>query len=279
MLNLRCLTIENTAANRAVCQKVGWKLALQQHLIIVHLSLLKIRCSSFVCYLYICLAVGQLSELKCPDFPPFGKRPTRCMPYGKTQNSFSKFKKLQQGKTFYLKTFLAVGLCLLSGLASTYLLYVFQDKGGFVFPGLLYTSSTVFIFLLASKTFRFDKLMSYYLLMNFTCLTLWFLTFICSYLGLLTGIISGGIGALITFYLTNKFIVPIKYNKSTLFILGGLAFFITEILQIIFNSTVDKYPFEYFFKIESSVMTIFGEVFIFWQIIIGTKLFLTLQKK
>ena len=121
--------------------------------------------------------------------------------------------------------------------------------------------------------------MSYYLLMNFTYLTLWFLTFICSYLGLLTGIISGGLGALITFYLTNKFIVPIKYNKSTLFILGGLAFLVTEILQIIFNSTVDKYPFEYFFKIESSVMTIFGEVFIFWQTIIGTKLFLTLQKK
>ena len=115
--------------------------------------------------------------------------------------------------------------------------------------------------------------------MNLTCLTLWFLTFICSYLGLLTGIISGGLGALITFYLTNKFIAEIKYNKSTLFILGGLSFFVTEILQISFNSTVDKPPFEYFFHIESSVITMFAEVFIFWQTIIGTKLFLTLQKK
>ncbi|MBG9376965.1 hypothetical protein I5907_12030 [Panacibacter sp. DH6] len=186
---------------------------------------------------------------------------------------------MRQDKNYYLKTFIAVGLCLVSGFASTYLLYLFQNKGGFFFPGLLFTSSTVFMFVLASKTFRFDRLISYYLLMNLTCLTLWFLTLICSYLGLLVGIISGGAGAIITFYLTNKFVTPIDYKKSTLFILGGLSFFVAEILQIFFASTVEKPPFEYFFKIESSVITMFGEVFIFWQTIIGTKLFLALQKR
>ena len=196
-----------------------------------------------------------------------------------TQKSFPKTNKLKQDKNNYLKTVIAFGLCLVSGFASTYLLYLFQNKGGFIFPGLLFTSSTVLIFLLASKTFRFDKLIIYYLLMNLTCLTLWFLTFICSYLGLLTGIISGGLGALITFFLTTKFITQINYNKSKLFILGGLSFFVAEILQILFNSTVDKPPFEYFFNIESSIMTMFAEVFIFWQTIIGTKLFLTLQKR
>jgi len=186
---------------------------------------------------------------------------------------------LRQDKNYYLKAFAAVGLSLASGFASTYLVYRFQDKGGFIFPGLLFTSSTILMFLLANKTFRFGKLISYYLLMNLICLILWFLTFICSYLGLLTGIIAGGLGALITFYLTNRFIAPINFSKSTLFILGGLSFLVTEILQFLFNLTVDKPPFEYLFKIEGSAITMFVEVFIFWQTVIGTKLFLTLQKK
>lgn len=115
--------------------------------------------------------------------------------------------------------------------------------------------------------------------MILTCLTLWFLTWISSYFGLFVGIISGGAGAIITFFLTDKFISHINYKKSTLFFLGGLSFFFTEILQIIFNLTVDKPPFEYISNIESSAVTMFAEVFIIWQTVIGTKLYLTLQSR
>ncbi len=53
---------------------MGRKLAHQQHQSMLLLSLLKSRCSSFVCYLYICFAVGQKFELNSPEHPPCGKR-------------------------------------------------------------------------------------------------------------------------------------------------------------------------------------------------------------
>ena len=111
---------------------------------------------------------------------------------------------------------------LISGFTSTYLVYLFKDEGGFIFPGLLFSSATVLVFLLTNKNVRSTYLIKSYLLINLTCLTLWVLTFISLYLRLLTGIEAGGLGASITFQLTNKYIAEMKYKKTLLFILGGI---------------------------------------------------------
>lgn len=139
-------------------------------------------------------------------------------------------------------------------------------------PGLLYTSSTILIFLLAGKSFSFKNLVIYYALMNLTYLVLLFLTFFSSYFGFLVGIVTGGIGAMITFYLTDRFICNIRWGKPGLFILGGLAFLITDLLYFTFSSTFDKTPVEYLFRADNTPGTLFVEVFIFWHSIVGAKL-------
>jgi hypothetical protein len=170
-------------------------------------------------------------------------------------------------------------LSFISGFASTYLVYRYQNSVGFVFPGLLFTSTTVLMFILTGKSFRLYNLLCYYLLMNVTCLTLWILTFICSYLGLITGIFAGGLGAFLTFYFANRFIVHLQYNRYTLLYVGGIPFIITLLVQIILNLTIDRSLFEYLFNLQGSVSTMFVEVFLFWQTSVGTKLIFALNSK
>lgn len=178
----------------------------------------------------------------------------------------------RQSRTFWLKFLISTALFIFSGTASSYLYYRFNDSGGAFMPGLLYTSSTILIFLSAGKSFSIKNLAIYYALMNLTYLVLLFLTFFSSYFGFFVGIVTGGIGAMITFYLTGRFISNIKWGKPNLFILGGLAFLITDILYFTFSSTFDKTPIEYLFRINNPPATLFVEVFIFWHSIVGTRL-------
>jgi hypothetical protein len=185
---------------------------------------------------------------------------------------------LSNHKTYLIKLFISVGLFIFSGLASSYLYYQFPESGGSFFPGLLYTSSTILIFLLTKKTTKTKELLIYYILMNLTYLVIWLLTMLSSWLVLLGGILTAGTGAIITFILVDKFVVNIKFSKANLFMIGGLAFLITDILYFTFGNIYDKTPLEYIFRVATSPNTLFVEVFIFWHTLVGTKLFLTLQK-
>src|SRR5690606_30843610 len=185
---------------------------------------------------------------------------------------------LRQDKGFLFRLVLSVGLFLFSGLASTYLYYQFNKTGGAFFPGLLYTSSTVLIFVLTKKVTSTRNLFIYYGLMNLTYLAAVLLTFLSSYFGVFVGIITGGAGAVITFILTSKYIVNIKFRKLIVFILGGLAFLMTDILYFIFSSVYDTTPIESIFQADISPGILFCEVFVFWHVLVGTKLFLTLQE-
>ena len=156
--------------------------------------------------------------------------------------------------------------------------YQFRENGGVLFPGLLYTSTTIIIFVLTKKVFTTKKLLTYYLLMNLTYLVIWLLTMISSWYVFLGGIVTAGTGAIMTFILVDKFIVNIKFNKVNLFVIGGLAFLITDILYLIFSNSYEKTPLEYIFRAENSPKTLFVEVFVFWHTLVGTKLFLTLNK-
>lgn len=180
---------------------------------------------------------------------------------------------------FYIsKLFISIILFLVSGGLSTYLYFSFQGKGGVYFPGLLYTSTTVIIFLLTKKDFQAKNLLKYYFLMTLTYFIVWLLTMLSSWFVAICGILTAGFGAIATFILTDKFITKIKYNKVHVFIFGGLAFLITNILYFTFSNTYDKTPIEYIFKVKIEPATLFLEFFPFWHILVGTKLFLTLSK-
>jgi hypothetical protein len=114
--------------------------------------------------------------------------------------------------------------------------------------------------------------------MLITYLVVWLLTMLSSWFVFFCGPVTAGFGAVATFILTDKFITKIKYNKIHVFIVGGLAFLLTDILYIIFNNIYDKTPIEYIFKVEIEPAMLFQELFAFWHLLVGTKLFLTLSK-
>ena len=177
-----------------------------------------------------------------------------------------------------LKLVISIVLFLVSGGLSTYLYYNLQGKGGVYFPGLLYTSTTIIIFLLTKKEFQTKNLLKYYFLMLLTYLAVWLLTMLSSWFVVFCGPVTSGFGAIATFILTDKFITRIKYNKVHVFIIGGLAFLFTDILYVTFNNIYDKPPIEYIFNVEIEPATLFLELFAFWHVLVGTKLFLTLSK-
>jgi len=103
---------------------------------------------------------------------------------------------------------------------------------------------------------------------------MWFLTMFSSWFAFLGGIITAGVGAILTFALTNKYIIKFNFDRTRVFSYGGFAFLITDILAWIFEKT----PIEYIFKIEGSLDTLFGDVFIFWHLIVGVVLTMSLKK-
>lgn len=181
---------------------------------------------------------------------------------------------LPTDRLYFFKLFIAIILFLVSGGLSTYLYYSLQGKGGVYFPGLLYTSTTVIIFLLTKKEFQTENLLKYYLLMVVTYLVIWLLTILSSWFVVFCGPVTAGFGAIATFILTDKFITKINYNKAHVFIFGAIAFLITDILYF----TFDKQPIEYIFKVQVEPAILFLELFVFWHVLVGTKLFLTLSK-
>jgi hypothetical protein len=111
-----------------------------------------------------------------------------------------------------------------------------------------------------------------------TYYVIWVLTIYSSYLAFLIGIFTAGVGSLITFFLADKFISEISFNKRNVFIVGGLSFFVTDNLLFSWNYFFDKPPVEYLLKLPFSNDTIYGESIFFWQLFVGIKFVLTLRK-
>ena len=194
------------------------------------------------------------------------------------QTTISKTNGLTLDKTYIFRLFISIIIFLSSGILSTYLYYHLHEKGGVFFPGLVYTSSTILIFLLTKKTFAIKKLLIYYMLMNLTYIVMWLLTYLSSWFAMLGGIVTAGVGAIVTFVLVDKFVTPIKFGKPNVFLIGGLAFLLTDILALVSMGTVDQHPLAYLFKLEFTPQTLFMEVFLFWHTLVGIKLFVTLEK-
>ena len=82
------------------------------------------------------------------------------------------------------------------------------------------------------------------------------------------GILLSAASALVSFVITQKFITGSDLNKGFVFFTGGLSF----LLFILASSIFKPSPIQYFFNIEGSSYTIYGDVFIFWQLVVGATL-------
>jgi hypothetical protein len=186
---------------------------------------------------------------------------------------------LEENNFTLLKTIIGIAVFIAAAISSTYF-YFLPQKNMFasIYPGLMYTCATVIMFLLLGKITSVLKLLYYCCLMIATYYVIWILTIYSSYVAFLTGIFTAGVGSLITFFLADKFITNISFNKRNVFIVGGLSFLVTDILLFSWNSIYDKPPIEYIFKLPYSSDPIYGEVIFFWQLFVGVKFVLTMRK-
>lgn len=164
-------------------------------------------------------------------------------------------------------------LYLLTGLASAH--FYDQVEGGALMPGLLFTSATIIVFVLTGISFRIRNLLWYYTAMYAAYVCAFYLTFLTAWFAFMTGILTGGLGALATFWLTNRYIKKISFNVMRVFISGALAFIINDVLLIAPVADLIR-PI---YVIDSDLNTMFAGTFLFWQAIVGINLLLALQRK
>jgi len=167
---------------------------------------------------------------------------------------------------------------IISGVASAYL---FHENGGQVevgmnqvLPGLLFVFTCVCTFLIMGIKLDVGKVLMFSLLEYLTYLIVFFITLYTSVLGIVIGIILCGVGALVTFTLTDRFIKKIAYVPRSVFLLGGLGFLINLALLLESVSAAIKPLYE----IQGSVYSSFTPAILFWQVIVGIKFSFTLAK-
>lgn len=175
------------------------------------------------------------------------------------------------------KTILGIIIFLTTATISVY--YYFVPPPGIteLLPGLLYTSATIIVFVLFRRTAPIINFLLYYFLMIVTYYAIWIITIYTSYFAFILGIVTAGIGAWITFILTEKLITKTPFNRRNVFIIGGLSFLVTDIVRFSYSDD-SKSIVDYIFNIAPSTDAIYGEVIFFWQLFVGIKLVLALQK-
>lgn len=175
------------------------------------------------------------------------------------------------------KTILGIIIFLTTATISVY--YYFVPPPGIteLLPGLLYTSATIIVFVLFRRTAPIINFLLYYFLMIVTYYAIWIITIYTSYFAFILGIVTAGIGAWITFILTEKLITKTPFNRRNVFIIGGLSFLVTDIVRFSYSDD-SKSIVDYIFNIAPSTDAIYGEVIFFWQLFVGIKLVLILRK-
>lgn len=176
---------------------------------------------------------------------------------------------------FLIATITGIVLYLLTGFLSAYLFHRPDDSGtvAYLMPGLLFTSATVIVFVLARTAFSTNILL-WYVAMYATYFCVLLITLLSVWFAVIVGIATCGLGALATFWLTDRYIRKMSYNKGRAFISGALAFILNDLLTLTpaFDFLMS------FFKIDHNINTVFAGTFLFWQSIVGIKLLLALKR-
>ena len=178
-----------------------------------------------------------------------------------------------------LKTIIGIVVFICAAFFSTYFYFIPKENiFKSIYPGFIYTIGTVIVIFLFKKVPSLLNFIFYCCLMVATYYMIWVLTIYSSYLSFIVGILTAGGGSLITFFLADKYITKVSFNKRNVFIVGGISFFLTLILLYSWNSVYDSPPIEYIFHLQFSQDTIYGEAIFFWQLFVGIKFVLTFQR-
>lgn len=172
----------------------------------------------------------------------------------------------------------AFALFFISGLSASYFYFLHAEGGGIFFPGILFTSCSFIAFVALKIRVQLVESLAYYLLMNLLCLAAIQVTFMTGYAGFVLGMATGGAGAIGVFMLTNFFIAKVRIQKNQLFVLGGCAFGMTVLCKFLVVHFFDNSLIPLLFHVPDSMASLLGEAFIFWQSIIGVKLFYELRR-
>lgn len=184
----------------------------------------------------------------------------------------------QKGVALF-KTIIGIVVFICAAIFSTYFYFIPKENiFKSIFPGLIYTIGTVINCFLFKKVPSLLNIIFYCCSMVATYYVIWVLTIYSSYLSFIVGILTAGGGSLITFFLADKFITKIPFNKLNVFIVGGISFVLTLIFLYSWNSVYDSPPIEYIFYLPFSHDTIYGEVIFFWQLFVGIKFVFNFQK-
>ena len=141
-------------------------------------------------------------------------------------------------------------------------------------PGLFIATATIATYILLGIKFRLEELLIYVVMTELIYLLSFSITFFSQKFFFIVGILAGGAGACAVFSIINWTLFPIRYSKWTVFMLGGLAFFIYDIL--LFTGVVDKLG--RFIGFNSYLDTQFAIVVLIWQIVIGMEVFYQTRK-
>jgi len=174
----------------------------------------------------------------------------------------------------FLPLLLSSLLFLLSGLLSAYCYCRFYDFGGIFMPGIIYTSSTILLFVSFQIPVRGKEWLMYFLKMNLIYLIVWVLTMISSWFVIIFGVLTAGGGATSTFILTDKAITKFPFSRTAVFIAGGMSFVLVDIISLDYDFSLS----DYLFNRNWSSSIFLADIFIFWQLITGIMLAIHLRK-
>jgi hypothetical protein len=181
---------------------------------------------------------------------------------------------LPKDRYFIINLIIVFLLFATTGFISGWIYFHYHEDGGIFFPGLLYTSGTGVVLLLAQTKFSFKGFLQYYFLMELCYVVIYYLTLLSSWFAPFCGIATAGAGALLSFIIMDKYVTPISYDKWKTFWVGGIAFVLTDTVHF----TAGRGLLSYYFNEEASIWTLYTDIFIFWQVMVGIYLLITLHK-
>lgn len=171
-----------------------------------------------------------------------------------------------------------VCICLyvFSGLLTAYLYQgVDLGKAGLILPGVIYIVATLVMFILTNTKIRRRDLGFYVITMLALYIVVYFATFYTMGIADISGIITCGLGSLLSFLLTEESIIRIKYNSFLIFLLGAGSFGLNDILLQKDIAEVLRPVY----NVKRDPLTMFAGAFFFWQSIVGIKLYLTVRSQ
>lgn len=141
-------------------------------------------------------------------------------------------------------------------------------------PGIIYSSTTILVFVIYRIPLRLKEVLIYFSLMNLIYLSIWLLTMVSSFFAIVGGIITAGLGAHLTFFRTEIFVRNFKFSRLAVLIAGAISFGIVDIISLSSEISLT----DYLFKHHWSADILFADIFIFWQLIVGIMLAIHLRK-